>query len=294
MLNWKKSLSLIVLALVILSSGVVFGQGSEEVLAVSTKARVLVNGEKVSFEAYTINGNNYFKLRNLAQVFTGSEKQFDVIWSEKLKAIELISNQPYTSVGGELAGADGLDKKGVLNTSKIYKDGEEVDLLAYTINNNNFFKLRDLAEIFDIGVDWDGKNQTIKVDTSKGYQVEKTLSLELNYSSGDNIEGEFDIHSLIATRVGDTVEFNLTYESSDKANLDISCPNAGDWNDWIDIKLVENGIQKGNNSTKFTLSIDEIKTILSGNSFMITTVGNEDLMGWLSYDALQLKQLLDF
>ena len=45
-----------------------------------TNAKVLVNGEEVAFDAYTIDGSNYFKLRDLAFVLNGTEKQFEVGW----------------------------------------------------------------------------------------------------------------------------------------------------------------------------------------------------------------------
>ncbi|MEG0798795.1 MAG: WG repeat-containing protein, partial [Acidaminococcaceae bacterium] len=50
------------------------------VTAISSAQKVTVNGKDVAFDAYNINGNNYFKLRDLAFALSGSEKQFDVGW----------------------------------------------------------------------------------------------------------------------------------------------------------------------------------------------------------------------
>jgi len=137
--------------------------------ATPTASKVLVNGNQITFDAYTIYGNNYFKLRDLATVVNGTEKQFEVTWDGTQKSIILISNKPYTTVGGEMSQGTGITKTPVLNTSKIYKDGEEIELTAYTINGNNYFKLRDIAKAFDIGVTWDGVMNTIIVDTTIGY-----------------------------------------------------------------------------------------------------------------------------
>jgi hypothetical protein len=134
-----------------------------------TASKVLVNGTNTSFDAYHIDGNNYFKLRDLAKVVSGTEKQFEVEWNTEKKAINLISNQPYTAVGGEMAKGDGKSKNASLNTSKIYRDGNEVSLTAYNINGNNYFKLRDIASEFDIGITWDGKTNTVGIDTSQSY-----------------------------------------------------------------------------------------------------------------------------
>lgn len=135
-------------------------------------SKVLVNGTNTSFDAYNINGNNYFKLRDVAEIVKGTEKQFEVEWNPQMKAINLISNQPYTAVGGEMMQGDGKTKSASLNNSKIYQDGYEVGLTAYNINGNNYFKLRDIASAFDIGTTWDSKTNTVAIDTSKSYVTE--------------------------------------------------------------------------------------------------------------------------
>ena len=138
-------------------------------LARYTSSKVLVNGKELSFEAYNIMDNNYFKLRDLAKAFSGSEKQFEVTWDAEKGMIGLVSAKGYTEVGGELAAGDGTDKSAVIFQGGILKDGGEVKALAYNINGNNYFKLRDICKLFDIGVAWDGAANTISLDTSVGY-----------------------------------------------------------------------------------------------------------------------------
>lgn len=142
------------------------------ITATPTSSKVLVNGTAVEFDAYTINDNNYFKLRDVAKVVSGSEKQFEVTWNSATSAIELVSGQPYTVVGGELAKGDGTSKNATLNSSTVYKDGAVVELTAYTINDNNYFKLRDLGQAFNFNVSWDGANNCIVVNTSESYTAD--------------------------------------------------------------------------------------------------------------------------
>lgn len=137
--------------------------------AVPSAARVLINGKEVAFDAYIINNNNYFKLRDLAYALSGNEKRFDVIWNGEKNAIELASGNNYTPVGGELSNGDGTTKRCTLNTSKIYLEGREITLTAYNIGGNNYFKLRDVMKAFDISVGWDEANSTITLDTTWGY-----------------------------------------------------------------------------------------------------------------------------
>ncbi len=72
-------------------------------------------------------------------------------------------------VGGELKTGDGKAKSAILCTAPLYKDNERVELTAYTINNNNYFKLRDIAKLFDIGVTWDAGTKTVGINTAESY-----------------------------------------------------------------------------------------------------------------------------
>ncbi|MDR1574073.1 MAG: copper amine oxidase N-terminal domain-containing protein [Clostridiales Family XIII bacterium] len=137
-----------------------------------TASTVLVNGESVAFDAYNIAGNNYFKLRDFAYALDGTAKQFSVGWDGAANAISLAAGRPYEAVGGEMAGKGAGDQTAVPTTSKITLDGAEISLTAYNIDGNNYFKLRDIGQAFDFGVDWDGANNTIVIDTSKRYTPE--------------------------------------------------------------------------------------------------------------------------
>lgn len=134
-----------------------------------TASTVLVNGQNTAFDAYNIGGANFFKLRDLAYVLSGTPKQFEVGWDGAANCITLTSGKAYTAVGNEMASAGGGEQTASPTTSKILKDGKEVSLTAYNINGANYFKLRDIGEAFDFGVDWDQATQTISIDTSKGY-----------------------------------------------------------------------------------------------------------------------------
>lgn len=72
-----------------------------EVLASPTSAKIKVDGKELALDGYMINSNNYFKLRDRAQIVSGSNTQFEVTWSEAKSAIELFSKKPYTATGGD-------------------------------------------------------------------------------------------------------------------------------------------------------------------------------------------------
>ena len=140
---------------------------SETVAAAATASKVLVDDKQISFEAYNINSSNYFKLRDIAMAVNGTSKNFEVGWDSENNAIRLTSGNAYTVAGGELTvSANPTAKQATLSTSKVYLDGQEVQLTAYTIEGNNYFKLRDIGQALGIAITWDSKTNTIGIDTS--------------------------------------------------------------------------------------------------------------------------------
>ena len=134
-----------------------------------SSAKVQINGKQITFDAYSINDNNYFKLRDIAKVLSGTEKQFEVSWNQAAKRIDLTPNKAYTVVGGELVTGKASKQTAKLSSDTVYMNGSAANLTAYTIHDNNYFKLRDLGKLLDFGVDWDGTAKCISIDSSTSY-----------------------------------------------------------------------------------------------------------------------------
>jgi hypothetical protein len=133
--------------------------------AISTDADLrIINGASYLLEAYNIDGYNYFKLRDIACILSGSEVQFDVGWSETDNRITLTAAAPYTHTGGELSRQSLRDPVASPTSSEILLDGEPVVLSAYFINGSNYFRLRDLAILFNFAVGWDEAANTVLID----------------------------------------------------------------------------------------------------------------------------------
>jgi hypothetical protein len=135
-----------------------------------TSSSVIINGKKVAFEAYNIGGYNYFKLRDIAMALNGTDKQFEVKFDGSKNAILITTGSKYTAVGGELKVSGAKSEKPAVPTpSKVYINGKEVQFTAYNIDGYNYFKLRDIGKALNLGVFWDGTNNTIRIDTTKVY-----------------------------------------------------------------------------------------------------------------------------
>lgn len=113
----------------------------------------------------------------MAYVLSNTEKQFDVGYDANSDVIYLTAGKAYTVVGGEAVTGGGEIVEISETSSKIIKNGIENEIPAYNINNNNYFKLRDLGEKFNFGVDYDETTNSVKIDTAKGYETSESETI---------------------------------------------------------------------------------------------------------------------
>ena len=124
----------------------------------------------VQLAVYKIAGSNYFRLRDLAMILKGSEKQFSVSYEERTKTVSLTSGKEYTATGSELRGTASENASAAISNNEIYINGESVTLTVYKIEGSNYFKLRDLGEALDFYVGYDDRTKTVYISGAKGYE----------------------------------------------------------------------------------------------------------------------------
>ena len=136
---------------------------TEDFTVVPTSQNLRVDGAKRDAEIYNIDGANYFKLRDVAMLLNGTGSQFSVNFDAAANTIVVETGKAYKPVGGELA--TGTDKSAttVKSSQSLRLDGDLVDLTAYNIGGNNFFKLRDLGAWLNFDVDYDDATHTMLV-----------------------------------------------------------------------------------------------------------------------------------
>ena len=116
---------------------------------------------------YAIDGNNYAKLRDVAQAIG-----FGVTWSpDRPNAMYLHSNQEYD--GTQVSTSNDLSPaEAVPSTMELWVDDELVgrdELTAYMIGDNNYFKLRDLARLLDFGCKYVSGEDAVVLSRDFGY-----------------------------------------------------------------------------------------------------------------------------
>lgn len=138
--------------------------------AIPSQDALYINHVKKNLSIYNIDGLNYFKLRDVATVLNGTDKQFAVEFDNATNSVTLTSGQSYSMSSGET----GFGKEGrataLISNNSIYVNGEKRNLKAYKINGSNYFKLRDLGEALDFYVGYNSSERSIIVSGYSGYE----------------------------------------------------------------------------------------------------------------------------
>ena len=148
----------------------------EAVTAIPTNHAIVLSNSTVQPDAhlvhptvYLIEGSNYCKLRDLAMLLNGSERQFAVGYDSAAKTVSIARGKAYKAVGGELSGAAVESVSAAISDHTIVIDGTPATLEAFLIDGVNYFKLRDLGKALDFYVGFDGETKMVFLSGAKPY-----------------------------------------------------------------------------------------------------------------------------
>ncbi|MBR4691888.1 MAG: trypsin-like peptidase domain-containing protein [Oscillospiraceae bacterium] len=123
--------------------------------------KLTVDGRPISCEKYNIDGSNYFRLRDIAYLLSGTASQFEVGYDEATRTVTVTSGLPYTPNGDELSvGEDKSATARPTNQTVLINGKSDAGLSAYNLGGYNFFKLRDLGAALGFTVDYDAATNT--------------------------------------------------------------------------------------------------------------------------------------
>lgn len=143
----KKILNLwVIVALISLTFGA-SAFADQTVKASVTESRTYFDGEQADLTGFNIQGSNYFRLRDIAEHFSGTSSQFNVSWNIKSQAVEVSTGQVYVPDG---SGEDKYYSRSrtypaIPQNLKLLIDGTLQTVKAYKIDGSNYVQLRDLA-----------------------------------------------------------------------------------------------------------------------------------------------------
>ena len=139
---------------------------------------VMLNGTQVKPVGYNIQGNNYYKLRDIAQILTGTTAQFNVSWDKHTRTMNLSTGSAYEAVGGELGAVPTEQAAATPSAEKINVNDSPASLTAYNVEGYNYFKLVDLGNALHFSVNYEAATRTVLITTPQAEEPSKPDSTD--------------------------------------------------------------------------------------------------------------------
>ena len=133
--------------------------------AVLSTQSLTLNGVPIVAEMYNINGENYFKLRDVAMMLNGTGSQFEVGYDDATRTVSVTTGRPYTPNWTELVLGEDKSATCVISDMVVSLNGVAVKPTAFNLGGNNFFRLRDLGDMIGFYVGYDEVTRTILVNS---------------------------------------------------------------------------------------------------------------------------------
>ncbi|AWE06337.1 hypothetical protein DCE79_02580 [Lysinibacillus sp. 2017] len=214
---------------------------AESIKATPSHTTILVNEHEIQAGVYNINGNNYFQLRDLAQILVDESSRFNIGWDSKSKVIEILPKEEYEFDYPTYSESKYKPYSITNQPTKIKVANKLQRMNAYVIDGSTYFQLRELTSLLNITIGYDAKTQKITV-TTPGIPGEYPLGV--NVSTIDNIksynhprwastiqEFVFDIEGQTSVlTVDDTISvttYDENYQTTSKKSIPFELPIFG-------------------------------------------------------------------
>jgi hypothetical protein len=205
--------------------------------------RIYLDGQFMDATGFTIAGNNYFRLRDIAEMFSVTTSRFNVTWNGGSNSVELVTGDPYEKPESEqeIYYSPNKTYSAKPSASRILIDGQAVSMTAYVIDGSTYFKLRDLgANVpFDVKLGEFNEIYLYSQTPQNAYRAEMAYDADFNLVSSDYPRWQNPVESNLIRNADGTVSVievdeGLTIETYDasyrllaKKKLDLELPLFG-------------------------------------------------------------------
>ena len=127
---------------------------------------------------YNIDGNTYFKLRDLGRLL-----DFGVTYDSAANAVHITPDDAYIPASGEsstIQNTATAPAPAIVTRQTLYLNGSPISPTVYNIKGNNYIGLRALGNLVDFGVAYNYDNRRITAYAAYPYAEETTWSAAMN------------------------------------------------------------------------------------------------------------------
>lgn len=189
--------------------------------AIGKNDGIKIDSLDVNVPAYVIEGENYFKIRDLAYALKDTKAKFKVEYDSEIGAVVVEPGEDYEPMDGDMEPIKNPKSVGVRSNDKLVINGEKAKIKAYKIEGFNYFRLRDLGDIIGFGVDYDFENNKVVI-SSEISKEDLEKQREKNKKNGKNNEDEEEVEKPDSPEVtnedNDTSAFDEEFNDNNDKN----------------------------------------------------------------------------
>lgn len=180
-----KHMAMIMLAVIWLTWTAVPSAIAESVSAQALDSAMTVDGKTVYTQRFLISGNNYFRLRSLAGMLSGTPSQFDIVWNEAANAIEITTGKAYSASDDGNSGYywNAEPYPATPASSRLIVDGLERNVTMFNIDGSNYFQLRELGRLIPYEVGYDNAANLVSIVPRTPDHAYRLTSADAGYTN---------------------------------------------------------------------------------------------------------------
>lgn len=173
-----KGLGIFLLALGLIFTTTAFVVKSREPQV--NQATFKIDNEKTSVATLMYKDENYIKLRDFASLSKNQLIDFSLVYKDGKIFVD--TNKVHDDLEDESYPLKDL-KDYKLGKTNIYLDEKEYKLSSIRIKDYNYFRLRDLTEIFKLDISWEKKTREITLSKNRGEDLKEEKIVNFRQSS---------------------------------------------------------------------------------------------------------------
>jgi hypothetical protein len=141
------------------------------VTAVLSKTKIAVNNAAENLVGYTIEGEDYYQITDLASILAGTEKQFSPGYDKVHSVMQLMGDFDIAGKSGS-SKEDGMEKQATRVYPTIYYETTEISgsISVYAIDGEDYYKFSDVMNIINCGVIKNKKTGVINLNPKLSYE----------------------------------------------------------------------------------------------------------------------------
>ncbi|CDZ75377.1 hypothetical protein ING2D1G_1238 [Peptoniphilus sp. ING2-D1G] len=140
-----------------------YGAGMEVNL---NNTKIKLNDESKLYYSYNIDGYNYFRIKDIAKSLKNTDKKFDIFFDENKNSITLLRNKNYEDNSQSIYAKKAIAEP---TKAKLYIEDKEILISGINISGYNYYRIRDIASIFDFGITYNPSENSVVINTKVEY-----------------------------------------------------------------------------------------------------------------------------